>query len=120
MTIRDDLVLVVELACLTGDRTRAEQRALLATAMRAELELNAATSRNLVARGPDARASTLVDAVEATYQPADGERPVVLAPKHRARLDRQRARFAEDHAAAWSDGRGYGAHRSAHSREGER
>lgn len=107
MTARDDLHLVVELACVTGDRTPAEQRALLNVAMKVELDLNAGTSRNLRQRGRDAIPSRLVDLVESTYEPEG--RAVSLSVKDRDRVERQRARFVEDHALAWSDGRGYGA-----------
>lgn len=105
MTIRDDLATVVELACLTGDRTPTEQRALLATAMRTELDLNAATTRNLRTRGPTAQPSTLVDTAEASHTPSEG-RPIVLPPKARARVDRQRARFTHDLATAWTGPKG--------------
>jgi len=103
VTVLTDLVAVVVLACETQDRAPAEQRALLNVAVRAEIDLNKATSKNLKDRGPDARPSTLVDLVENSYDPSDG-RHVQLAAKDRQRIDRQRLRFADDHATAWEGG----------------
>jgi hypothetical protein len=103
VTLLDDQVLVVQLACLTADRAPAEQRALLNIAKRAELELNSVTTRNLRARGADASPSWLVDDVEGSYEPTDG-RPVALSAKDRARIDRQRRLFAVEHRLAWRGG----------------
>ena len=46
MTAAQDLGIVVDLACLTADRDRAEQRALLAVAKRADREINRQTTSN--------------------------------------------------------------------------
>jgi hypothetical protein len=88
VTLLDDQVLVVQLACLTADRAPAEQRALLNIAKRAELELNSVTTRNLRARGADASPSWLVDDVEGSYEPTDGQRRL----------------FAVEHRLAWRGG----------------
>lgn len=46
MTVAQDLGIVIDLACLTVDRTRAEQRALLAVARRVDRTINAQTTGN--------------------------------------------------------------------------
>lgn len=46
MTTATDLALVVELACLIEDRTRAEQTALLRVAARCDASINRQTASN--------------------------------------------------------------------------
>ncbi len=65
MTKLEQLRLVIELACLTEDRTKAEQTALLAIAHRADSDANAQVSNNSVLRG--------VIPSECTYRPGPPE-----------------------------------------------
>ena len=46
MTAAQDLAIIVDLACLTEDRSRTEQRALLAVAKRVDKAINAQTGTN--------------------------------------------------------------------------
>ena len=52
MTVAEDQAAVVELACLTGDRTKAEQKALLRVAQRVDREINRQVSPNPHIDGP--------------------------------------------------------------------
>ena len=87
MTALDDLTVAVELACLTEDRTDAEQRALLRVARRIDEDRNANVVGNRWAWGDRAggmssvvqrRLSTLERQVEATRVLDEGQREVRL------------------------------------------
>lgn len=90
MSARDDLATVVELACLTEDRTDAEQRALLRVARRLDEDANANTVGNHKWWGLNAgsvtalvqrRLSTLERHVEATRVLDEGQHEVRLKQK---------------------------------------
>lgn len=89
MTVTDDLVLVVELACLTADRDPVEQRALIATALRLDRERGKFTAK-AIEQGT-AHPPVLVDQVVATYGPEpDAGRPANLTTAQTAKLEKLR------------------------------
>lgn len=88
----NDLERVVQLACLTADRGRDEQAALLRLAAKVEDARHATTDRNVRERA-GAPCCLLVDVVEGSYEP-DG-RPFRLPPKDREKVDRRRAGWLE-------------------------
>lgn len=98
MAHADDLELVVRLACLTEDRARDEQRALLRLAVKVEAEYNASTTRNMKARW-DLPPCTLVDEVECSHRPGDSD-PILLSAKDRERVDRRRVSFVRERQEA--------------------
>lgn len=90
MTARDDLATVVEMACLTEDRSDAEQRALLRVARRVDEDTNANTVGNHHWWGANAgsvtsvvqrRLSTLERRAESTRVLDEGQREVHLKQK---------------------------------------
>lgn len=91
MTALDDMTLVVELACLTEDRTDEEQRALLRVAARLDREANRFTTTNRRS-GP---ASRLTRLVHDTRELVDDQRPVGLKAGELEKL--------EAHAALWDE-----------------
>lgn len=122
MSALDDLASVVELACLTEDRTDGEQRALLRVARRIDQDTNANVVGNHRYWGDRAgsmsatvqrRLSTLERGVEASRVLDDAQREVRLkqkdTPAGRHRPDRCRhldggCGFPPDHAIHRSDG----------------
>jgi hypothetical protein len=89
MSKQNDLAQVIDLACLTEDRSPGEQRALLDVALAVDLDRGAFTSSNHYPHPP-----TLVAHVEATYNPSvEGERRVTLTKDQRGKYDRLRERW---------------------------
>lgn len=72
MNARDNLVTVLEVACLTADRSPEEQRALLAVALRLDLERGAFVQANY-RNGAKPDGPRLMARVEGSYEP-DGPR----------------------------------------------
>jgi hypothetical protein len=83
----DELALVIELACQTADRSPQEQRALLATALRVDVQ----RSRLVIGNPNPVRPYLFEQAVE-TYDP-DGGKPVRPAKGQLAKLNRRHATF---------------------------
>lgn len=69
MTKRSDEEIVMTVACLTEDRDPAEQRAMLAVALRLDGALASFSTSN-----PEAHPPRYVNMVDETYMPADGKR----------------------------------------------
>lgn len=82
MTRNEQLALVIRLACLTEDRTDAEQRALLDFAWKCDVEHNQNTTGNREREKPDFVLQDLVNEVVETRDP--GQRALAL-PKGRDR-----------------------------------
>ena len=82
-----DLTTVVRLACLTEDRSDAEQKALLRVADRLDFEHNKATTGSPSAK-PGFEPSFLYDEVQATRSLVDQQRHVEL-PKRRGAWPRK-------------------------------
>lgn len=97
MTVADDVTSVIMLACLTEDRTDAEQRAMLRVARSVDSEMNANVSGNHRMWGVHAGSihaqqarpfSQLEQTVEATRVLQDGQREVHLpVKKQRTRVE---------------------------------
>lgn len=99
MAALDDLETVLQVACLTEDRSPVEQRALLRVAVKIEAARNASTTQALTARWGQPPC-TIVDEVEATYQPPEEGRPAALTTADRQRVDRRRAGWLKAHDEA--------------------
>ena len=95
MSNLDDLRIVIELACLTEDRSDAEQRALLASAVRCDNEANKLTTGNR----RDGPAWRLHREVEGTRELVDSQKAVVLKAEVRAKLDRRADNWDRFHVA---------------------
>lgn len=74
----DAIAAVVDLACLTEDRSPVEQRALLDVALQADLERGRFVVRNKAPEPP-----RLVEQVLDTYDPSSGRRVGLTAPQQR-------------------------------------
>lgn len=101
MTNTDQLVTVLEVACLTEDRSPGEQRALLALALRLDSDRGAWMAHN-----PDLAPPTLVAHVEATYDPSSGK-PVSLTAAQREKYNRLCARWSRCRACSLPMGMHY-------------
>lgn len=78
MTRNEQLALIIELACLTEDRTDAEQRALIDFAWRCDVEHNQNTITNRERRKPGFELQDLVTIVMETR---DRDQRVLAPPK---------------------------------------
>lgn len=94
MSALDDLRSVIELACNVEDRSDDEQRALLRVAVKTDNEANKLTVSNR-RQGPAWR---LHEIAESTRVLADDEKPISVADKDRAKLDRRADEWDEAHA----------------------
>lgn len=87
MSVLTDLRAVIELACLTEDRTDAEQRSLLALAMKADNEANRLTTTN--SRPRTEPAWRLLSLVYSTRELVDDQKPVFLKADMEDRWDKR-------------------------------
>lgn len=102
MNKTDVLVKVLEVACLTEDRSGDEQRAMLALALELDKERGAFVLTNYYPAPP-----TLVAHVEATRSLVDNDRPVSLTAQQRAQYDALRARWVPCGKCGWPEGMHY-------------
>jgi hypothetical protein len=87
MSVVRDLRAVIELACLTEDRSDNEQRALLRTAMRADNEANKLTVTN--GRDRTEPAWRLLSLVYSTRELVDDQKAVSLKPIEEERWEKR-------------------------------
>lgn len=95
MSVVRDLRTIIELACLTEDRSDVEQRALLRMALRADNEANRLTVTN--GRDRAEAAWRLLSLVESTRELVDAQRPVSLKREIEVRW--------QEHVIAWEEQR---------------
>jgi hypothetical protein len=91
----DDLRAVIELACLTEDRSNDEQKALLRLAVKCDREANRLTATN----NRTGEAWRLHRLVEGTRELIDDQKPVVLKADVRAKLDQKADNWDRFHEA---------------------
>lgn len=91
MSVLADLRSVIELACLTEDRSDNEQRALLRMALRCDLDSNKLTVTNH--RDRTQPAQRLLALAYQSRELVDDQKPVSLKPEEEARWHR--------HVDAW-------------------
>lgn len=100
------LVKVLEVACLTEDRSGPEHRAMLDLALELDKERGAFVVSNHYPAPP-----TLVAHVEATRSLVDNDQPVSLTEQQAKQYDALRARWRRCAQCGWPEGMHYADHR---------